>query len=100
MGDDAPRTVQIQLAGEYDMSRAEELDQAFSAARDADIVVIDFRAVTYIDSSVLTQLAHLQKTLRKRGPGIVVLQDVDPAVMRIFTLTGLDRVFEFRSSVN
>jgi anti-anti-sigma factor len=66
-------------------------------AHTAHEVIIDCSAVTYIDSTVLTQLLRLLERMHKRGTGAVVLRNLPPRVMRIFTVAGVAGLFKFRS---
>jgi anti-anti-sigma factor len=88
----------ITLFGEYDISRAAELDRVLSAAHASDAVVIDFRRVAYVDSTVLMRLMLLKERMTERGSGELILQNVSPMLMRIFEVSGLKKLFEFRST--
>jgi anti-anti-sigma factor len=96
-GGEPAETCFVTLKGEYDISRAHELDEVFAGAHQAKKVVIDFRLVTYIDSTVLTKLLQLKKSLSLPGQSDVIeLRNVSPTVRRVFTVSGLDDLFEFR----
>lgn|GEM_PF-1306459 len=86
--------VLIELSGEYDLARRDELEQQLSSAYTAAIAVIDLRDVTYIDSTALACLIRLKKRMTEHGPAIVQLRSVQPQVFRVFELTQLDKVFE------
>lgn len=61
-------------------------------------VVLNFAAVTYLNSSNIARLLKLRKKLtanRRR----LVLSAVDTNVWGLFLVTGLDKVFEFTDSV-
>ncbi len=57
-------------------------------------VVIDFDAVDIITSSSLSALLRLQKLLTDSGHRLV-LSNVAPATKSVFTVTGIDGLFEF-----
>lgn len=86
-------SVELRLAGEYDISRRDELAEQLSAANNADVAVLDLRDVSYLDSSALTCLIQLRKRMMERGPGVVHIAGAAPQVRRIFNLTNLDRIF-------
>jgi anti-anti-sigma factor len=91
-------TLLITLSGEYDISRAAELDRVLSAADASDAVVIDFRRVGYVDSTVLMRLMLLKERMNQRGSGELILQNVSPMLMRIFEVSGCKKFFKFRNS--
>ena len=61
-------------------------------------VVLNFSAVTYLNSSNIAKLLKLRKKLvgNKRR---LVLSGIDTNVWGLFLVTGLDKVFEFADSV-
>ena len=77
------------LAGEYDLTRKDELARAL-ATLDADAeIVIDMRDVTYIDSTVLRELAALHLRDPQRS---VSLLGVKPPIRRVLSIVGFDRL--------
>ena len=86
----------VDLPQEPDMG--EELQGAIEAVRekgDCDMV-IDFSAVDIIASSSISKLLRLRKLLTDCGRQLVFC-NVAAATKGIFTVTGLDEVFEFAS---
>ena len=57
-------------------------------------VVIDMRAVQFLDSSGLGAIIALRKSLDADRP--MILQGLTPNVDRVFRLTRMDSVFEIR----
>ena len=57
-------------------------------------VVIDFSEVDIVTSSSLAQLLRLQKMLDDNGQQFIVC-GMSKRTMSIFSVTGLDKVFEF-----
>jgi anti-anti-sigma factor len=57
-------------------------------------VVIDFSSVDIVTSSSLSALLRLRKLLSDCGHRLVFC-NVAPATKNIFTLTGIDEIFEF-----
>ncbi|HEX4904836.1 MAG TPA: STAS domain-containing protein [Acidimicrobiales bacterium] len=62
------------------------------AANPGTVVVVDMGAVEFIDSTGLGVLVGALKRARLQG-GDLALVNVQPMVMRIFTVTGLHKVF-------
>lgn len=86
--------VKLRLAGEYDISRREELEQLLAPAYGARAAVIDVSDVTYFDSTALTCLIRLRKRMMEGGSANIRIVGAKPQIRRIFTLTNLERVFE------
>jgi anti-anti-sigma factor len=61
-------------------------------------VVLDFGAVRYINSSNLAKLLRLRKQLIEID-GRLVLCGMNPQVASVFTVTGLDKVFNIATTV-
>ncbi len=57
-------------------------------------VVVDFSGVDIVTSSTLSKLLKLRKLLTDCGHQLVFC-GAAPATKRIFTITGLDEIFEF-----
>jgi anti-anti-sigma factor len=76
----------VALSGELDLYRAPAVRA--SLAQIDGPVVIDLSAVSYIDSSLLNELARL-----RRRVGEVVLVVSSPQVRRIIDIVGFDRAF-------
>ncbi len=84
----------VNLAKEPDMS--EELQTVVSLVnddRDVDVVV-DFADVDIVTSSSIAKLLKLRKSLCDNGQKLV-LSSVQPKTRSIFSVTGLDTVFDF-----
>ncbi|MSR43963.1 MAG: anti-sigma factor antagonist [Phycisphaerales bacterium] len=61
-------------------------------------VVLDMRAVSYLNSSNLAQLIQLRKSL-SGGDGSLHLCGVRDSVWSVLLMTGLDRLFKFTDDV-
>ena len=57
-------------------------------------VVIDFSNVKILNSSSISNLMILRELLHGRGRQLI-LCSVSPSIMSVFTVAGLDKVFEF-----
>ena len=90
MGEEHPLV--ITLSGDWDIYRRDELETVLRPARECAEVVLDFSAVTYADSTVLSALAAMRKERVARGypPSHVV---PSPPVTRLFEITQMSRLW-------
>ena len=87
--------VRLRLAGELDLARAAQLEEALSTARaTATQVEIDLSGLTFIDSSGLRALMNIHNDASDDGFSYILIAG-PPEVHRTFVLTGLDRVLHF-----
>ncbi len=84
----------IGLHGEYDLVRRKELVATLEAIPTCDIVIIDMREVTHIDTTALACFVKLTRRLRQNGPGIVRLVALKPGLYRLRKLGYLYHIFE------
>jgi anti-anti-sigma factor len=84
---------QIELWGEYDIARKEELRAIFGQIANGDAVTIDMSRVTYVDSTFLAELASMRLRRHERP---VTLVGVHNNIIRILQLAKLDRFFILR----
>ena len=85
----------VQLYGEVDIYNADSLKSELHALideRQADIV-LDCTNLNYIDSTGLGVLVSALKKIREADKQISIVC-LKPHIAKIFTLTGLDKVFE------
>jgi anti-anti-sigma factor len=80
----------VVLDGEWDVSRKDELRTLLSALTVDRPAIIDFRGVTFADSTVLGILAALR--LKFQAVPITLL-GAQPQVLKIFKIAGFDRLF-------
>lgn len=78
---------------------SEELNAVFEAVRKAKAgkvphVVLNFAAVSYVNSSNLAQLLKLRKFMAETGRQLK-LCTLSEEVSSVFMVTGLDKVFRF-----
>ena len=85
----------VHLGGEIDVYTApvvrEKLDEQIQAGRTN--LVVDLTDVTFLDSTGLGVLVGRLKLTRTRG-GSMRLVGKDDRVLKVFSITGLDKVFE------
>ena len=84
-----PEENRLELEGDWDLSRREELDFLLSALRSDEAAVIDLSRATYIDSTVLHQLA----SVRQRFNGHQITLVANGPVSRLLRLVGFDKMF-------
>ncbi|GAA2643896.1 STAS domain-containing protein [Dactylosporangium fulvum] len=90
----------VQASGELDVATAPELRSYLHQLVDdgARTVVVDLTDVGFLDSTTLGVLISVHKRLVEVG-GVVELVVPHARLLRIFQITGLDRVFTIHSSL-
>ena len=84
----------VVLVGEVDIYTAPRFKEAMLELLDAGVgkLVVDLSAVTFIDSTALGVLIGGLRRVHDAG-GVMAVVVATPAVQRVLTITGLDRVF-------
>jgi len=91
-------TANITLSGNIDYSLQEELRNANQQALSNDQIqeiCVDFKEVTFLDSSVIRALLTLQKQADAAGKSLVLL-NCNSHTREVFEIGGFDRMFTFR----
>lgn len=85
----------VEPSGILDSPKASQFRQEISNIVDggANIVLIDLKDVTFMDSSGLGALVLALKTVRAAG-GKLFICSINEQVRMLFELTSMDRVFE------
>lgn len=85
----------VHPSGILDGTKAGEFRQEISdvVENGANVVLIDFKDVTFMDSSGLGALVLALKTVRASG-GKLFICSINEQVKMLFELTSMDRVFE------
>lgn len=88
-------TAMLALSGEIDLSTADDAAGRGIAALGAgdNELLIDMRGVTFIDSTGIAAMVRIRNAALEHGQS-VALEGMQPAVRRIFELTGLLELFE------
>lgn len=96
---DGPRAV-VTASGELDVANAPELRSYLHGLVDqgAETLVVDLGEVGFLDSTTLGVLISVHKRLAESG-GVVELVIPHARLLRIFQITGLDRVFTIHDSL-
>ena len=84
----------VSLAGEIDMYTAPDVRRELGAAIATGVrhVIVDLTETRFIDSTMLGVLIVAQKRLREKG-GSLTIASSDRNPIKVFEITGLDRVF-------
>jgi anti-sigma F factor antagonist len=87
----------IQLNGNLDSTQSqrfkEKIHEIIEREGITEIVLVDFKDVTFMDSSGLGALVLAFKAVRTTGRKLVVCS-INEQVRILFELTGMDKVFE------
>jgi len=83
------------LRGELDLSTIERVEEEIGRAEltGAPLVVIDLRALTFLDSTGLRTIVTADQRARRAGRRLVVRKGPE-TVHRVFTITRLDERLE------
>ncbi|MDZ8052345.1 MAG: anti-sigma factor antagonist [Aulosira sp. ZfuVER01] len=94
-------TVIVQVPARLSVLEAVDFKQSCQALIQANVqlkqIIIDFHQTTFMDSSGLGALVSNFKTAKEKQV-LFILRNVNPPVMAVLNLTGLDRVFSIESS--
>jgi anti-sigma B factor antagonist len=86
------QTANVALTGELDIATAPALEQKLSRLPREGVarVMLDMRALSFIDSTGLRVVLGLADGLTLSSAGVVIIRGPE-AVQRVFALTGADR---------
>ena len=82
------------ISGEIDHHNAKNLRDAIDSMAERTspkVLVLDFRGVTFMDSSGIGALLGRYKRMRDRG-GSVMICGADPKIQRILRIAGVDKL--------
>jgi anti-sigma B factor antagonist len=90
----------VTVEGEVDLYSSPELRKAITTAvpRAKSLAAIDLSGVTYMDSSGVATLVEGLRESDKKGIGFVLLAP-SHAVMKVLSLSRLDKVFDIRKNL-
>lgn len=90
----------LDVRGEVDLYTSPQLRDAIGreVGEGTTRVLVDLSGVTFMDSSGLGVLVGSLKRSRERG-GELALVCTEGSVLKVLTITGLDRVFPIHTSV-
>jgi anti-sigma B factor antagonist len=83
------------MSGEIDINTSPEFKKIFDriVASGKEKIVLNFREVSYVDSSGLATLVEILKGLRAYG-GKLKLTNLSPKVKGLFEITKLEKLFD------
>lgn len=81
----------VALKGEYDLARLHEIAALFNSLGDDGAILIDLTEVTYLDSTVLKELARLRLQDESR---VIQLAGANSNIRRLFKIVGFEEVFD------
>jgi anti-sigma B factor antagonist len=91
---DSGRAARVTVAGELDIATMSQLDDALRRAQaDAPLVVLDLRALRFIDGSAAALIVAADRRIRHAGGRLVVVR-APAAVQWVFELIAFDRRLE------
>lgn len=86
----------IVFAGEYDLANSDALRRFLSHLETCDDLVFDLTEVTFIDSTFLTELIHIEKVRKaNKLDQLTIVSPAESALRRLFDITGLASVVSF-----
>ena len=88
----------VTVTGELDLHGAPVLEAHLGRTFGRREVIVDLLGVSFLDSAALGVLVDTMKRLRAEGGRLVLVTD-DPRTLRVFRVTGLDRVFPLEPSL-
>ena len=94
-----PGVALVGLTGEIDLYTCPEFKQELLRviADGATLVVVDLTKTTFIDSTALGVIIRGVERLKQKDGRLVVVC-TDPSIVKIFEVTGLNRIFSVYSS--
>jgi len=90
----------VELRGEYDLTRRDELDRVLDRYGDAEPLAFDLHEVQSIDTSAVRSLVRFQRARREAGRTPAVLLRPSQPVRRFIAAAQLDHTFEIRDADN
>jgi anti-sigma B factor antagonist len=93
--DEVPQAAVVSISGEFDMSAVTDVERQIRPIEDrVPVLVVDLRAVSFLDSSALRLVVELDAHARTRGQRFVLVRGPEQ-VHRVFRITRLDHQLEF-----
>ena len=92
----------VALTGEIDHHCAKSYIQAISAKIEAytpDLCVLDFRDVSFVDSSGIAVVINAMRAMTQIG-GNLMLSGLGDQPMKVFRTSGIDKLVEIKEAVS
>jgi stage II sporulation protein AA (anti-sigma F factor antagonist) len=90
----------VQVTGELDMHTAPVFKEKVTKTMDKqnlDNLILDFKMISFIDSSGLGAILGRYRSLKKKG-GQIALVHLKPQIRKIFSLAGLLKIMDLYGS--
>jgi len=87
----------VSAEGDLDLHNTTQLEEALEST-DHPRVILDLTEVPFIDSTALWTIVASTKSMRSQGRELLVVAG-NPAVARVLSITGLERVFSVHPSL-
>jgi anti-anti-sigma regulatory factor len=79
-------TIVMVFAGEYDLTHQSQVRAEFDALRDENHLILDMSAVTFLDSTFVSELIRLHRERADRGCDRLTIVRAAPIVKKVFAL--------------
>ena len=92
----------VALTGEIDHHCAKAYIQTIAAKIEAytpDICILDFRDVSFVDSSGIAVVINALRSMTQIE-GKLIITDIGPQPMRVFRASGIDKLVEIKEAVS
>ena len=92
----------VALTGEIDHHCAKSYISGIAAKIDAytpDVCILDFRDVTFMDSSGIAVVINALRSMNQIE-GRLVLSDISPQPLKVFRASGIDKLVEIKEKVS
>ena len=89
----------LAVSGELDLASSATLEEAIARAGGPSLLVLDLRAVDFMDSSGLAVLVKAHQRTQEAGQRFGVIND-SAQVQRLLTLTGVDERINVAASLD
>lgn len=92
----------VALTGEIDHHCAKSYISGIAAKIEAytpDVCILDFRDVTFMDSSGIAVVINALRSMNQIE-GRLVLSDISPQPLKVFRASGIDKLVEIKEKVS
>ena len=95
----AQTTIAVELAGDLDFSRKDEIARTLLQAAGADVAIIRLGKTAFFDSTALGCLIALRNAMQDRNAdSVIVLVDPPAQMLKVLDITGLRGLFRCETS--
>ncbi|MDP9111673.1 MAG: STAS domain-containing protein [Candidatus Eremiobacteraeota bacterium] len=92
-------TIDVELAGDLDCARKDEISAALMQAAAADVAIVRLGHASFFDSTALGCLIKLRKTMQARNvDSVIILVDPPDQMIKVLEITGLRGLFRCDTS--